>query len=81
MHLRGTGSLELPLPAENDIAVGLDGVFRVEVPGETSVEVIGTAVVPGGWVETVGGYESPFPGASLVITVAEGSDIEVVVRS
>lgn len=79
LHLLGTGSLQLPRPAENDIAVGLDGVFNVEVPAETGVEIIGTAVVPGGWVETVGGHESPFPGASLIISVAEGSQVEVAV--
>jgi hypothetical protein len=81
LDLRGAGSLELPRPAENDITVDLDGAFRVEVPADTSVEIIGEAVVPGGWVETVDGYESLFSGASLVIRVAEGSRVEVVVGS
>ena len=79
VDVRGAGLVRLPRPAGQDLPVDLDGVFRVEIPTDTSVEIIGMATVPGGWVQTVGGYESPFPGDSLVITVADGSDVEVIV--
>jgi hypothetical protein len=81
LDLQGSGSVVLPPPTATDITVRLDGKMRVEVPPGVSVKVSGTATVPGGWVETVEGHESPFPGPSLLITVVEGSDVEVVAGS
>ena len=73
----GGGSVVLPDPGEIDVAVNVVGVFVIEVPAETPVAVIGAATVPGGWVETVEGHQSPFVGPSIVITVADGAQVEV----
>jgi hypothetical protein len=81
LSLRGAGSAVVPLPGEADVAINVEGDYLVEVPVETSVEVIGVATVPGGWVETGDGHQSPFSGPSLVITVAEGAEVEVVTDS
>ena len=77
LSLRGAGSAALPLPGEVDVPVTVGGDFLIEVPAETSVEVVGTAVVPGGWVETADGYQSLLVGPSLIITVEEGARVEI----
>ena len=81
LSLQGAGSVALPIPEEADVLITANGAFLIEVPGETSVEVSGTAVVPGGWVETGDGYQSPFVGPTLLITVPEGAEVELVVGS
>jgi hypothetical protein len=75
----GNGSVTLPAPGEAGLMSTIDGVFVVEVPPETGVELIGAGIVPGGWVETVDGYQSPFAGPAIVITVSDGARVEVVV--
>jgi len=77
LRLDGGGSVALPLPGEGDVAITIDGVFVVEVPTETKVEVIGASSVPGGWVETADGYQSPFAGPSLLIAVVDGAQVEI----
>lgn len=74
----GSGSVGVPRPGEAGLPVNVEGRFRIEVPGETRVEVIGPAMVPGGWVETIEGHQSPFDGPALVISVAEGAQVEIV---
>ena len=78
LTLGGAGSASLPPPGAEDLTSIVDGVFVVEVPPETGVELIGAATVPGGWVETVDGYQSPFAGPAILITVVEGARVEVV---
>jgi len=73
----GGGSVALPLPGEAGAAITVDGVFVVEVPAETRVEVIGVSTVPGGWVETADGHQSPFAGSSLLITVMDGARVDI----
>ena len=76
--LLGAGSAAVPSPGEDDIPIVVEGRYQVRVPIETSVEVIGVATVPGGWVETGDGHQSPFPGPSLVITVVDGAEVVIV---
>lgn len=77
LTLAGSGSVSLPSPGEAGLACAVAGTFVIEVPAETGVELVGAATVPGGWVETVGGYQSPFAGPSILITVAEGARVEI----
>lgn len=77
LSVGGAGLVAVPAPQELDVAVSVGGAFRVEVPPETNVEVFGEATVPGGWVETVDGYESPFSGPALLITVSDGAEVIV----
>ncbi len=77
LSLDGSGSVDLPAPGEDGVTVDVDGVYLVEVPSETAVEVTGAATVPGGWVETADGYQSPFVGPSLLIGVADGARVEI----
>lgn len=77
LTLAGNGSVTLPSPQAAGLACAVTGTFVIEVPAEVGVELVGPATVPGGWVETVGGYRSPFAGPSILITVAEGALVEV----
>lgn len=77
LSLSGAGSVAVPSPGEVDVVIDVEGRYRVEVPAETGVEVIGVATVPGGWVETGDGHQSPFSGPSLIITVAQGAEVVV----
>ena len=81
LSVLGAGSVALPAPEDADIVIGVDGRFLIEVPAETRVEVIGAAVVPGGWVETGEGHQSPFAGPALLINVTDGSRVQVAVDS
>ena len=77
LALAGNGSVSLPSPGEAGLACSVTGAYIIEVPAETAVELVGAATVPGGWVETVGGSQSPFAGPSILITVAEGARVEI----
>jgi len=77
LKLGGNGSVSLPPPGADDLMCTVQGVFVIEVPPETGVEVIGEATVPGGWVEIADGYQSPFAGPSILITVTEGARVEI----
>jgi hypothetical protein len=79
LTLGGRGSVSLPRPGETDLGCAVDGVFLIRVPAETGVEVTGVAMVPGGWVATTEGYQSPFAGPSILITVMDGAQVKVVV--
>jgi hypothetical protein len=81
LSLGGAGFVAVPSPVAVDIAINIEGRYRVEVPAETSVRIIGAATVPGGWVETGDGHQSPYGGWSLVITVGEGAQLEVATSS
>jgi len=77
LTLGGDGSVTLPHPGDVDVAINVGGIYVIEVPAEIGVEVMGAAIVPGGWVETVDGYQSPFAGPSILITVADGAQVEI----
>jgi hypothetical protein len=75
--LGGMGFVSLPGPGEDDISITVDGVFIIRVPAETGVEVTGVAMVPGGWIETTDGYQSPSAGPSVLIRVVDGAQVEI----
>lgn len=75
--LGGMGFVSLPGPGEDDISITVDGVFIIRVPAETGVEVTGVAMVPGGWIETTDGYQSPSAGPSILIRVVDGAQVEI----
>ncbi|MGZ8754939.1 MAG: hypothetical protein ACXW15_07085, partial [Acidimicrobiia bacterium] len=75
--LGGIGFVSLPGPGEDDMSITVDGVFIIRVPAETGVEVTGVAMVPGGWIETTDGYQSPSAGPSILITVVDGAQVEI----
>lgn len=77
LALQGAGSAAVPSPGEEDLPIVVEGRYQIGVPTEISVKVIGVATVPGGWVETGDGHQSPFSGSSLVITVAEGAEVVI----
>jgi hypothetical protein len=77
LKLSGQGTVSLPRPGEIGTSATVDGVYVIRVPAETGVVVTGVAVVPGGWAETVDGYQSPYVGPSISITVAEGARLEI----
>jgi hypothetical protein len=77
LSLHGGGFAALPFPGEAGVAITVQGEYVIEVPAETRVEVIGAASVPGGWVETADGHQSPFVGPSLMISVGDGARLEV----
>jgi hypothetical protein len=77
LTLGGGGFVALPPPGEADVLITVEGVFVIQVPAETGVEVIGEASVPGGWVETADGYQAPFAGPSILLTVLDGAQVEI----
>ncbi len=77
IKLSGQGTVSLPRPGEIGTSATVDGVYEIHIPAETGVVVTGVAVVPGGWAETVEGYQSPFVGPTISITVVESARVEI----
>ncbi len=74
LSVDGSGVVLLgPSPA----AVTVTGTFTLDVTPGASVEVHGSAAVPSGWEPTDDGYRSPGSGASISISVTEGSQVVI----
>ncbi len=65
----GSVSVSTPLTVSGD--------FLIEVPDGTPVRVVGPAELPPGWERTASGGSSPETGQGWVISVAEGSVVEI----
>ncbi len=57
--------------------VSLIGTFRLTVPNDVAVRVDGVASVPDDWSSQDGSVVAPTPGEGWLITVTDGSSIEI----
>jgi hypothetical protein len=58
----------------------VSGDFVIDVPGGIPVRVVGPAEIPSDWERTDAGAASPVDGQGWVISVADGTVVEIRVR-
>lgn len=76
LQLDGEGQASLGSVTEN-VVVTVSGNFEIRVPPGVPARVVGQAAVPGDWVESSEGFESPTPGLGWVISIGAGSSLSV----
>jgi hypothetical protein len=76
LDAQGRGVIRLP-PVEAEVPMVVAGELVIEVPAEARVVVTGTAQVPEGWEVTDIGWRSPGRDPGYVITVSDGSQVEM----
>jgi hypothetical protein len=76
LEAEGRGVIRLPA-VEAEVPMVVAGDLVIEVPAEARVVVVGTAQVPEGWEVTDTGWRSPGREPGYVITVADGSQVEI----
>jgi hypothetical protein len=79
LQLLGTGSVRLG-PVEHSTPLTVSGDFVIDVPGGIPVRVVGPAEIPSDWERTDAGAASPVDGQGWVISVADGTVVEIRVR-
>jgi hypothetical protein len=79
LQLLGTGSVRLG-PVDHSTPLTVSGEFVIDVPGGVPVRVVGPAEIPSEWERTDAGAASPVVGQGWVISVADGSVVEIRVR-
>lgn len=76
LQMIGAGAVYLG-PVNRSTPVTVSGDFVITVPPDTPVRVIGPAQIPDGWERTDSGASSPAQGQGWVISIGEGSVVEV----
>lgn len=79
LDLSGAGSVRLGAVGRMTL-VDVEGAFMFSVPAGSPVRVIGTAQVPGSWVQTSDGWMSSVEGQGWVISVPSGSVVSIEER-
>lgn len=79
LQVDGGGTLSLGVVTQST-PVAISGDFVISVPGDQAVRVIGPAEVPESWVHNNTGTTSPVDGQGWVISVPEGSILQIESR-
>lgn len=77
LYLSGSGTVNLG-DVDQETPFDVNGSFRVVVPADVPVRVVGVASVPASWTLTDDGATSPVPGDGWLITVVGEGSVTVV---
>lgn len=79
LQIDGEGTLSLGVVTQGT-PVAISGDFVISVPKDQAVRVIGPAEVPENWIHNVAGTTAPVDGQGWVISVPEGSILQIKSR-
>lgn len=79
LQIEGGGTVSLGSVTQGT-PVAISGDFVLSVPGDQAVRVIGPAEVPEGWIHNDTGTTAPIEGQGWVISVPEGSILQIESR-
>ncbi|MEX1037708.1 MAG: hypothetical protein WDZ96_02495 [Acidimicrobiia bacterium] len=79
LQVSGNGTVRLG-PANRSTPVSVSGDFLIYLPEGVPVRVVGPAEIPNDWTRTDVGASSPTSGQGWVISVVDGSVVEIRVR-